>query len=244
MKKIGILLKVFSNEAYKKDFLDGNLYMNTINFFRHYEEDIEDNIGDCFEALTGWLHPHEFQLDLSVNGEAITINPDDIVGPITISMMAHNNANVYCMTHLHSHDIDMSNIKSDEEYELLKEYFTLPEDVNNLGEHMVVITNPKEFVRRTVEEGKRLYKLGLALDYQSKQVVYYNESQQSLMLEKFRDAPFHKQSRYAHQNEYRLCLTRNNPNDEPFIMKIGDLRGMSMEIKTSEFNSLIELNKK
>ena len=63
------------------------------------------------------------------------------------------------------------------------------------------------------------------------------------MLDNSRDAPFYKQSLYSHQNEYRLCLTRDNPDDEPYVMHIGDLRNISMEINTSEFNSLIDLRK-
>lgn len=243
MKKVGILLKVFSAEKYKKDFLNGNLYMNTINYFRKYEEEAKGNIGDKFEALTGWMHPHEFRFEIEVNGVKITLNPDDIVGPITTSMKIHDHANVFCMTHLHSHDVDMGNIKSDEEYELVKRYFTLPEDVRNLGEYMVVITKPMEFVGRALAEGKRLLQSKEASDYQSKQVIYYDEAEKSLMLDNSRDAPFYKQSLYAHQNEYRLCLTRDNPDDKPYVMHIGDLRDISMEIKTSEFNSLIEIRK-
>ncbi|GJL32578.1 hypothetical protein TUM17575_51670 [Klebsiella pneumoniae] len=83
MKKIGILLKVFSSEQYKEDFLNGNLYMNTINYFRKYEEEAKGNIGDKYEALTGWMHPHEFRFEIEINGVKHTINPDDIVGPIT-----------------------------------------------------------------------------------------------------------------------------------------------------------------
>ncbi|MEN4889200.1 hypothetical protein [Erwinia billingiae] len=244
MKKLGILLKVFSSEEYKECFLNGDLYMNTINYFRKYEEEAEGNIGDKFEALTGWMHPHEFVLEIEINGIKHKLNPDDMAGPATTSMKIHDHANVFCMTQLHSHDIDMANIKSDEEYERVREYFTLPDDVKKLGKYMVVITDPKEFVRRSVAEGKRLLQERMAIDYQSKQVIYYDEAEKSLMLDNFREAPFYKQSIYSHQNEYRLCLTRDNPDDQPYVMHIGDLRSISMEMKTSEFNSMIEIRKK
>lgn len=243
MKKIGVLLKVFSSEKYKKDFLDGKLYMNTINYFRNYEEETLGNVGDKHEALSGWMHPHEYRFEIEINGQKLVLNPDDIVGPLTLSMKMHDHANVFCMTHLHSHDIDMSKIKNDEEFEQLKMYFTLPDEVRNLGEHMVVITDPKEFISRVLTEGTKLLETGVALDYQSKQVTYYDEAEKSLMLANGRDAPFYKQSLYAHQNEYRFCLTRENPNDEPYIMNIGDIRSLSMELKTSDFNSLLEIRK-
>ncbi|WP_336769933.1 hypothetical protein [Pantoea ananatis] len=243
MKKIGILLKVFSSEKYRNDFLNGNLYMNTINYFRKYEEEAEGNVGDKYEALTGWMHPKEFKFQFEVNGVKHDLNPEDLAGPVTISMHRHDHANVFCMTHLHSHDIDMSNVKSQEEHDKLKEYFTLPDDVINLGEYMVIITNPKEFISRALAKGEELVMTGEALDYRSKQVTYYDQAEKSLFLEDGLDAPFYKQSLYSHQNEYRLCLNRENPNDEPFKMNIGDLRDLSVEIMTKEFNSLIELRK-
>lgn len=243
MKKIGILAKVFSCEEYKEDFLNGNIYMNTIQYFRDYEEETEGNVGDKYEALTGWLQPHEYRFEIVVNGVKHTLNPNDIVGPITTTMNRHNHANVFCMTHLHSHELDMSSIKSEEEYRLAEKYFTLPEEVKNLGDYMVVITNPMEFVRRARDEAQRLYDINDAIYYQSKQVVYYDAATQSLMLDNDNDAPFYKQNRYAHQNEYRLCLLRDNPDDKPYTMKIGNLRDISMELKTSDFNSLLELRR-
>lgn len=243
MKKVGILLKVFSSEKYKEDFLNGNLYMNTIDYFRRYEEDTKGNIADVNEALTGWFQPHEFKFEIEVNGVKHTLNPDDMVGPITTRMNMHDHANVFCMTHLHSHDIDMGNIKSEEEEALVKDYFSLPKDVENLGEHLVIITDPRAFVRRAIEAAKKLCEDGIAISYSSKQVIYYDEASKSLLLKSDSDAPFYKQSMYAHQNEYRLCLMRQNPESKPFTMHIGDLRDISMEARTSEFNSMIELRK-
>lgn len=243
VKKIGILAKVFSCEEYKEDFLNGNIYMNTIQFFRSYEEETEGNIGDKYEALTGWMHPHEYRFELEVDGVKHILNPDDIVGPITTSMKIHDHANVFCMTHLHSHDLDMSSIKNEEEFRLAEKYFTLPEEVKNLGEYMVVITNPREFVRRARDEAQRLHDIGDAVYYQSKQVIYYDAATQSIMLDNHNDAPFYKQSKYAHQNEYRLCLVRNNPDNKPYTMKIGSLRDISMELKTNDFNFLLELKR-
>lgn len=244
MKRIGVLARVFSNEEYKESFLDGNLYMNTIDYFRKYEEELEGNVGDKYEALTGWMHPHEFILEIEVNGVKHTLNPDDIAGAVAISMKAHDYANVFCMTHLHSHDIDMSKIRGEEELKLAKQYFTLPKEVEKLGEYMIVITKPSEFLRRVRIEAQRLLDNDDALYYQSKQVIYYDAATKSIMLDNGDDALFYKQSKYAHQNEFRLCLVRDNPDNEPCTMRIGDIRDISMEIKTRDFNSLMEIKLK
>lgn len=242
-KKLGILLKIFASKDYKEQFLDGKLYMNTIEYFRHFEEDVDGNVADKYEALTGWMHPNEFKFVIEINGEKHTLNSDNLAGPVTTSMCVHNNANVYCMTQLHSHDIDMSNIKSNEEYELVKEYFTLPKEVERLGPYMVIITNPVEFNRRVADEAKRLCKIGEANWFASRQVTYYDESSGSFILDDSRDAPFYKQSKYKHQNEYRICLIRNNEENEPFTMNIGSVRDIVIETETKDFNSIIELRK-
>lgn len=242
-KKVGILFKVFSKEEYKDGFLDGYLFMNTIDYFRKYEEELDCNVADRFEALTGWLHPHDVILTLEVNGEKYTLNPEDMAAPTTISMKKHDNANVYCMTQLHSHDVDMSCVKGEEEEQLLKEYFTLPKESENLGEYLVIIVNPVDFLERVKVAVQRLVDKNEMQYYQAKQVIYYDENSSSLTLSNDMDAPFYKQSKYAHQSEFRLCLIRDNQVNEPFTLNIGSIRDIATEIRTEEFNNLIEIKR-
>jgi len=242
-KKIGILFKVFSREDYKEGFLDGHLYMNTIDYFRKYEEELDGNIADKFEALTGWLQPHDVILTLEVNGEKLTLNPDDMAAPTTISMKKHDYANVYCMTQLHSHDIDMSCVKGAEEERLLREYFTLPKESQNLGAYLVIIVNPAAFLERVRLAVLEHMEREDVYAYQAKQVIYYDENTTSLTLKEDMEAPFYKQSKYAHQSEFRLCLLRDNPNNKAFTLNIGSIRDIATEIRTEEFNSLIEIKR-
>lgn len=242
-KKVGILFKVFSREDYKEGFLDGRLYMNTIDYFRKYEEKLEGNISDKHEALTGWLRPHDVIITLEVNGEEYTLNQEDLAAPTTISLLKHDHANVYCMTQLHSHDIDMSCVKGEEEERLLREYFTLPEESENLGEYLVIIQNPTEFLERVKRAVHKLVEKDEVYAYHARQVTYYNENDTSLTLNNDMDAPFYKQSKYSHQSEFRLCLHRDNPNNEPFTLDIGSIRDIATEIRTEEFNSLIEIKR-
>lgn len=240
-KKIGILIRVFSCAEYRDAFLDGELYMNTIDFFRSYEEQEDGNIADAHEALSGWMHPHEFRLEIEFNGVKHVLNPEDMSGPMTTSMTIHKHANIFCMTYLHSHVLDMSSIKNAEEIELARSYFKLPQEVEKLGNFMVVITNPDEFLYRVRSEAQRLLDDEKAIWYSSKKVKYYDEINTSLILEDMMEAPFHKQLKYAHQCEYRICLIRDNPSNEPFKMNIGSIKDISIPIDTREFNSMIEL---
>ncbi|MGA4664416.1 hypothetical protein ACK6SE_03330 [Enterobacter ludwigii] len=242
-KKIGVLFKVFSREDYKEGFLDGHLYMNTIDYFRKYEEELDGNIADKFEALTGWFQPHDVILTLEVNGEKLTLNPDDMAGPTTISMKKHDHANVYCMTQLHSHDIDMSRVKGEEEERRLRQYFTLPKESENLGAYLVIIVNPAAFLERVRLAVQGHVEKNEVYAYQAKQVIYYDENKTSLTLKNDMEAPFYKQSKYSHQSEFRLCLLRDNVNNKPFTLNIGSIRDIATEIRTEEFNSLIEIKR-
>lgn len=243
-KKVGILFKIFSREDYKEGFLDGRLYMNTIDYFRNYEEKIEGNISDKHEALSGWLRPHDAIITLKFNGKEYTFNPGDLAAPTTLSLLKHDHANVYCMSHLHSHDIDMSCVSKDEEEErLLREYFTLPEESENLGEYLVFIQNPKEFLERAKLAIHKLIEKDEVYAYHARQVTYYDENDTSLTLIDDMDAPFYKQSKYSHQSEFRLCLHRHKSTNEPFTLDIGSIRDIATEIRTEEFNSLIEIKR-
>ncbi|HHJ0103612.1 TPA: hypothetical protein ACQD72_001620 [Yersinia enterocolitica] len=242
-RKVGVLLKIFSNEKYKDEFLRGNLYMNTIDYFRKYEENTDGNVADKNEALSGWWQPNEIKIVIEVNGEKRELNPNDMPAPVTLSMNAHDHANIFCMTHLHSHEIDMSRVTSIEEENKLREYFTLPEDMEKLGEHLVVITDPMLFLQKTRNAAQMLIDAGQGFWYSAKQISYYDEVKSSLFLKNEMEAPFHKQKKYEHQSEYRICFGRDNPNNVAKTLSIGDISDITVVTKTKEFNGLIEISR-
>lgn len=238
MRKVGILLKIFSKEEYKNDFLSGKIYMNTIQYFRDFEDSKDGNVADKHEAIHGWLQPGEFKLMIGAEGDMREIDQDSLTSPMTISLNSHMYSNIFCMTQLHSHDIDMDNLKEGD-LDKLKEFFTLPEDVINLGKYAVVIHKPSVFTSRFRDKAQELYNNGEISWYQSKQVSYYDEVNKSVVLSEM-DAPFYKQSKFSHQNEYRFLVMRDNGMNKAFTVDIGDIRDMCSEIATEEFNELIE----
>lgn len=242
-KKIGILLKTLSSENFKEDFLDGILYMNTLDFFRHYEEKIEGNVADKFEGVSAWLQPKDSNFSFALpNGETLKIRPEDVGSPTTINFNYHSGVNVFCMTHLHSHDIDMGIPLGDEEKGKLREYFTLPRDVEDLGSYLVVITDINAFLERALAAADKLVNEKSISYYETRQVSYYDEAGDSLILRNNIDGIFHKQSKFSHQSEYRLCIVRENPNNEYFKLSIGDIRDISYEMATSDFNNFIKIS--
>jgi len=242
-KKIGVLFKVFSKKKFKDDFLDGSLYMNTIDYFRKYEEDLEDNIADRFEALSWWLQPNDAIIELECNGEKITLSHKDLAAPSTLRRYKYDCANIYCMTHLHSRDIDTSCVKSGQEEKLLESYFILPPEIENLGKYLVMIFEPVSFLDRVKEKSFELAEeIGLKT-FMAGQVTYYDEKNSSLVLDDDFDSVFHKQSKFSHQSEFRLCLIRDNPENERIVLNIGSIRDIAIEMETKDFNRIIKLSR-
>lgn len=240
MKKIGILLKIFSKKKFRDDFLSGNIYMNTIQYFRDYEDEHDGNVSDENEALHGWFQPGAFKLMIGVGDDMREINQDSLSSPMAIRLNAHNHANVFCMTQLHSHDVDMSNPLPGD-IERLREYFTLPDDASKLGDYAVIINEPEVFLSKLIGRAQELYNEGQIAWYQSRAVSYYDEINESLSLENELEAPFYKQSKYSHQQEYRFLLINKLNINKPYVLDIGDIRHLCSEIKTNEFNGLIDI---
>jgi len=144
----GFFVKIFSSEEYRNEFIKGNLYMNPLKYFIDLEEEHSGNVGDKHEALSAWLQPSEMRLILELKGQKFEIPSSDIAAPIAIKRTHFDSVNVLCLMSLHSHDISLDGSISAEQVELLKEYFSVPEDVVNLGEYAVIIPNIALFLEK------------------------------------------------------------------------------------------------
>lgn len=235
-QEFGFLVKIFSQERYRDDFLDGKLYMNPIKYFKDFEEESTNNIGDKNEAISAWLQPEDIRITFSPPGmDPFTILGKDIEAPIAIRANAHDNYNVLCLTLLHSHGIDISKTVSDEEVELLKSYFKLPDEAANLGQFAVVIPEIPKFIKQVHTAAQKEIDSNRAVSFRADKVKYYDKGK-TLSLEDGEEAVFHKQSEFEHQSEYRLCFDRQNPEPEPFVFDIGNIRSIAIPCLTSEVN--------
>lgn len=236
-KEFGVFVKVFSQEKYREDFLNGKFYMNTIKYFKEFEEEASNNIGDKNEAITAWLQPENIQITFDVNSmHPFTIHGKDIADPVAIRTHCHDNYNVLCLTHLHSHGIDMSKPVSYEESEMLKKYFNLPSESANLGDYAVIIYDIPAFIERLTIAAKKMIDTHQIFSFKADKVKYYDKDK-TLSLDDGEEAVFHKQSDYKHQSEYRVCIDRRVPYSEPLIFDMENIKDISLECLTSEINS-------
>lgn len=91
--RIYFFVKTFEKQEYADQFLDGLLYMNTLDYFVRLEEDEDSGRGDRYEGVDSWLQPNEIQIE--VNG--VVLNSADLAGPVSIQMHHHLVKNVFCM---------------------------------------------------------------------------------------------------------------------------------------------------
>lgn len=236
-----VFVKFFSCEKYRNEFLDGKLYMNTIEYFKKYEEVVNSNIADKNEALMAWLQPNDVKVKLQLGETEYELSSKDFAAPLTISVSAHNKCNVFCLTYFHSHNIDVDSPFDTVTFNKLQSYFTLGEGVEELGEFAVMI-NPTVFLKRVKENIEILVENKQVHASAFKPVTYYDEVNSSLALNVQSDAVFHKQSKYSHQSEFRVCIFRDNELNEPFVLDIGDVRDITEIIDTKDLNKYFQLD--
>lgn len=229
-------VKVFSREEYRNDFLNGKLYMNTIEYFKNYEEETNSNIADKNEALIAWLQPNDITVQLQLGDTEIELSSKDFAAPLTVSISAHNNCNIFCLTYLHGKDIDIDSPFDSATLKILQNCFILDERISELGEFAVLI-QPEIFLERVRKSVDDLVNNKAIVAGISKPVTYYDEEKSSLSLNLHTEAVFHKQSKYSHQSEFRICIFRNNAPGEPFILNVGNLRDISQVIDTKDLNN-------
>lgn len=237
-RDIPFFVKVFSESVFREEFLSGSLYMNALKYFRSLKEETKGNIADKHEGAYQVSQPHE--LTLSVNG--VQINPKNLVGPIIFSMNWMEQINVFCLTYLHSHGILDQDSFDDDEYELLKSYYRLPEESYNLGEYAAIIHNVPEFINR-VELALRRCIDGYKIDeFVFKPVEYYDEATDSFIIDDSSlDGAFKKNRKYSHQSEFRIAVRRENNECKEYRLEIGDIRDIVWVCNTKEINNNLKV---
>lgn len=237
---VGFLVKIFSSEQYRNDFLKGNLYMNPLEFFINYEDKHSGNVGDKHEALSAWLPPEGISIKIKFGDTEFVIPGSDLAAPVTIRRNRFNSVNVFCMMALHSHGMTVDQHLDDKQVALLEEYFTIPDDVVNLGEYAVIIPNVNIFFDRLRDAAQTLVDNGEAKKLQAEFVTYYDDAQ-ALSLTDEELAIFHKQKNYEHQKEFRICLERDVEDASPYTLHVGDLSGIAFPIMTKDLMNHFKL---
>ena len=227
---IFFLVKFFAEEKWADDFVRGQIYANSLSYFKEIEKR-DAKRGDRHEGVIWWIQPDQIQLTLNDR----TIPSADFAGPLEMQSTWLSNQHVFCMYAAHSGDIDLRAVTSEEEMSPLRKRVLVPDECLNFGDFAVVVTAGPEFVRRVeVAATARGYRgrRGLVHYYDPDEFHgYFSES----------EAAFRKHRRYAYQQEYRFLFETLVAGNEPLILDVGDLRDVTIRMDSAEINKRLDL---
>jgi hypothetical protein len=207
--KIQKFLK-FGKEAHLKELLQGNIYINHSSFFK---KDIQHGIYDKNEGRKSLVNLKEsvIQIKEMTSTEWKSIN-------ITKGKIQSWND----MTDFHI--FSLFQITENETRSM--EYFSFSDEIRKMGDHFLIINNPKVFVDKMDSElnNCKYY-------FERATISYYDQTENQENV-----SAFHKTSEYEYQKEFRYLIKGNTK--QPLRLKIGSLTDIAEIGETNKFKGL------
>jgi hypothetical protein len=225
---IYFFVKTFENTSYASQFLDGLLYMNTLDYFVQLETNDSTGRGDRHEGLNAWLQPKDIEIE--ING--IQISSADLASPVSIRSNQQLSKNIFCLHAGYVGGKARSKFNTPQEFE---NQLKIPDENISLGMQSIVITNVEEFILRVKKAAAFMNE---SLDGR---IVNYYDPNTSRNVISEEDAPFNKQMNFEHQREYRIVINRTNQEMTAYRLNVGCLRDIAHEISIKELNEGIKI---
>lgn len=243
------LIKFFSKKDYAKQFLKGELYMNSLAYF--WNNGFEDQ-RDLFEGVSETFDKKS--VGFKVQWQQL------IDGDVMFRLDAYRYCNLYCFYRV---DIDENGIGSPFGMSSMVpvKAIKLPgNEMTEFGDTVAIIKNEDEFMKRVINALEKDW-MCVAGDVRyhkiegSKDGTGGNTYWQT---EKLFPAPmfrrgngrtttkdcFNKTMFYAGQREWRICLFRNMKDDKAYTLKVGDLSDIAELVPVSQIqNKLLDMYK-
>lgn len=199
-------------KKYLESFLDGELYMNTLEYFQRAENNA---IGDYKEGIcetvpksnwkqNGWFFPEELR--------------DAIKGNVFIRSDYYGLNNAFCMYQMRIDD-DSKTIEPPDKQ--LADFG--PEKMPQMV--AVRINNPEAFMARVERAINDIIK-DHTIEYGIVGPVSY--SNQWISADRpLKQNAFNKATSFSYQKEWRICILRNALDGEPYKLKVGNVRDIT-----------------
>lgn len=198
-----ILIKFFSKPEWRNDFVNGNLYMNTVGYF-HQIEKANKGQFDNYDGIERYIHTTSdmhWTLEKKDDGKFWYVNKPGLPstknflvnGYVGRNLNAENK--ILCLYALWIDNKNKKFLKID------------PRIINDFGEYAAVIIDTPEFIHQVYEKAnfiKNKLKKPPILDF----VEYIPEEKCPAMVEMGVYRKFF--GPYSYQNEFRICLDIKN----------------------------------
>jgi len=221
-------VKFFKEKDHANQFIEGNLYLNRISFFKKngYEDEDNDGRPDRHEAISSWLQPNGLSLTVESFPE-LSLSEKDFLGPVSIADPCYEALHVLCMTATVVKFDEGLNSKEIES--LAQKNLRINEECLKLGSYAVIV-EATSFCNRIKSA---LQKRG---DYFKGQLVeYYDEKIFNGHIAE-KDIPFRKQERFSYQNEFRIVVDTQTVGENHITIEIGTLQDIAQKVMSSDVN--------
>jgi hypothetical protein len=223
------LVKFCREESHADEFIKGLLHMNRLRYFQQLESsEKSDGRPDAREAIVSWHQPDRTELILTFPGvEPIKLGKKDLAAPFAVTRPFYSDMHLYCMTALTIPDPALLEGTHDEVEAQLQAAFRIDARCLDFGPHAVVVLADKflPHLRRSLERCEHWWRDDM--------VEYYDESTFHGEFA-LKDVPFRKQSSFAYQKEYRVCLQTPTAGNDAVTFEIGDMSSFATKARSAD----------
>jgi hypothetical protein len=239
-RQIRWLIKFFTEEDHADQFLRGRLLLRRLSHFKRIENAADTTRRDPTEAVGAWLQPKGLRINFLAPGMShLDITDKDLAGPVSISFDEHDHLHLYCMYAVHTSGFDFGEDGkvelSPEQVAELERQLTIDPRCLEFG-RFAVIVRAVDFIDRltaTLRERRQWARLKL-VDYYDDQAFNGQFPNENIA--------FHKQMRFAYQQEFRICVRTGTRGDDPLWIDIGDIGDISGKVEAAQLNSTFKVN--
>ncbi len=222
MKTIISLMKIVPCVGRAEQFLDGQLYCNTVRFLRERFDKYEGTV-----PLTGTLRIGDF-----------VIPKEDLAEPPRLMPNMVSDLNVFCMFQWASPKLGDDEILFDPESQL----GSIRGLVETFGEHTVVVKNVTEFFNRVDKAVAHQYNGVLR---SCRGIVQYGDPNTGVVppstVPELLKVALRKWKRFANEKEHRFVFLTGREPAGPFILNIGDIRDIAFLMRTQDVYDRAEI---
>lgn len=201
--------------------LDGNLYMNTLNYFRKIEGNAaqQDPLeGACGTIPKGQLRQFGYHFDQKIL--------DAMRERVVLLSDSYGFHNVFCLYQLLVDDENKTVQKPSARLKEFNEGGAPSKMVVWIKDRQAFLARVERAVRRAVTEHSLEYGIVGSVAYTN---PWINADGPSSL------CAFHKESSYAYQQEWRLCILRYGWEDVPLSFAVGSLRDIVEVVPLEQF---------
>jgi hypothetical protein len=229
-------VKFFSDESHADQFINGHLYMRRLRYFQKLEaSERDDGRSDAHEAIVSWHQPDRVELVLTFPGFApIKLGKNDLAGPFSATRKLYSDMHLFCISALSIPDPAILEGDHDEVQAQLQAGFQVDARCLDFGPHAVLVSAEKFLLqlRQSLERCDHWFKADMVEYYDEK--VFHGDFATE-------DVPFRKQSRFAYQKEFRVCLQTPTAGDEPLTFEIGNMSTFAFRVRSVDINASLKV---